>query len=74
MKQEEMFITAALSVTPSLVRRHFAAGKKVFCCAFFFWVGGGVRFSCLFTVHISSLLCMLIMGSTKDADRKIALH
>lgn len=34
MKQEEMFITAALSVTPSLVRQHFAAGKKVFCCAF----------------------------------------
>lgn len=67
-----MFITAALSVTPSLIRQHFAAGKKVFCCAFFGW--GGVKFSCLFTMHISSLLCMLIMGSTKDADRKIALH
>lgn len=74
MKQEEMFITAALSVSPSLVRQHFAAGKKVFCCAFFGGGGGNVKFSCLFTMHISSLLCMLIMGSTKDADKKIALH
>lgn len=32
MKQEEMFITAVLSVTLSLIQPHFAAGNKVFYC------------------------------------------
>lgn len=32
MKQEEMFITVALTVTLSLIQPHFAARNKVFYC------------------------------------------
>lgn len=60
MKQEEMFIIAAHSFSPSC-SIVFAAGKEkewiliLFC----------LNIPCLVTMQISSLLCMLIMVNSK---------
>lgn len=73
MKQEEMFITAVLSVTLSLKQPHFAAGNKVFYCVsvFFFFLTPLLifcKFSCVFIMHITGVLSMLILYSAKGTD------
>lgn len=74
MKQEEMFITVALSVTLSLIQPHFAARNKVFYCVsvfFFFFLTSLLIFckiSFLFIMHITSVLSTLILDSAKGTD------
>lgn len=65
MKQEEMFIIAAQSVIFSLTRQHFCCRERVFFFVFC------LNIPCLFTMHISILLCMLIMVHRKMLIEKI---
>lgn len=67
MKQEEMFIIATHSVIFSLIQQCLQQGERVFFVCLFV-------IPCLFTAHISSLLCMLITVNRRMLIEKITLY